>query len=85
MSARLTIAVGRTGMAFGPGGEADQPTTVPSSDPIAIVAAIAKAPQKVTRITGRSIGALPAHAPSAPRTARKTSDAAETVHGKESP
>jgi len=63
----------------------NQPTVVPSSDPIAIVAAIAIAPQKVTRTTARNIGALPARAPSAPRMARKTSDAAETVHGSVSP
>ena len=43
-----------------------QPATVPSSDPIAIVAAIAIAPQKVTRTTGRSIGALGARAGNAP-------------------
>src|SRR3546814_20084198 len=61
------------------------PTVVPSSDPIAIVAAIAIAPQKVTRTTGRSIGALPPHAPSAPRIARKTSDAAATVQGSDGP
>ena len=58
---------------------------VPSSEPMAIVAAIAIAPQKVTRTTGRSIGALPARAPSAPSNARKASDAAETVQGSDGP
>src|SRR3546814_12512583 len=51
----------------------------PNNDPIAIVAAIANAPQKLTRSTARAIGALPAQAPSAPSSARKTSEAADKI------
>ena len=43
------------------------------------VTAIASAPQTVTRAVARAIGAPPAFAPSAPSTARNTSEAPDTV------
>jgi len=46
---------------------------------------MATAPQNPTRRTARAIGAFPTHAPSAPRTARKISEAAETIHGSDGP
>src|SRR5690606_37200231 len=61
----------------------DQPA--PNSDPIAMVRAIAQAPQKVTRVTARRIGARPIRAPSAPSSAREASDAPDTVHGSDDP
>ena len=43
----------------------------PKIDPMAAVAAIAAAPQNVTRMTGRQIGAPPNIAPAAPSAASK--------------
>jgi len=54
-------------------------TTVPNRRPIQAVSAIASAPQNVTRVVARTISAPPACAPTAPRTARKQSDASETT------
>ena len=56
-----------------------QAIVVPNSDPIAAVAAIAIAPQKVTRKMALPIGAPPAFAPTAPRMARNKSAAIDTV------
>jgi hypothetical protein len=46
---------------------------------MAAVAAIAKAPQKVTRMVGLTIFAPPARAPIAPSPAKQTSEAPDTV------
>lgn len=54
-------------------------TTVPNSLPIPAVMANAKAPQNVTRTVARRTFAPPALAPTAPRSARNTRDAAETI------
>ena len=56
-----------------------QAIVVPNSDPIAAVAAIAIAPQKVTRKIALPIGAPPAFAPTPPRMARNKSAAIDTV------
>lgn len=52
--------------------------TVPNSAPTAAVAAMAKAPQKVTRTAPLRRLAPPTWAPTAPSAARKTSDAPDT-------
>jgi hypothetical protein len=49
-------------------------TLRPINAPIAAVAAIANAPQKVTRIVGMTIAAPPIRAPIAPRPARQSND-----------
>jgi hypothetical protein len=54
-------------------------TTVPNNFPIPEVSAIASAPQNVTRAVARTTFAPPALAPIAPRSARKCSDAADTI------
>jgi hypothetical protein len=55
------------------------PKLVPKREPINAVAAIATAPQNVTRKTAFAIGALPARAPTAPSIARKTKAAPEMI------
>ena len=52
---------------------------MPTRAPIPAVTAIARAPQKVTRIIGLKIAAPPVLAPSKPSKARNTSDPAETI------
>lgn len=54
-------------------------TTVPNNLPITAVVARASAPQNVTRIVACSMFAPPAFAPTAPKSARKPKDAAETT------
>lgn len=54
-------------------------TTVPNSLPMPAVSARANAPQNVTRMVARRMFAPPAFAPITPRTARKASDAPETI------
>lgn len=54
-------------------------TAFPTKLPIPAVTAMASTPQKVTRTVARTTGAPPALAPSAPSTARNTSEAADTV------
>jgi hypothetical protein len=54
-------------------------TALPTKLPMPAVTAMASAPQKVTRAVARTRGAPPAFAPSAPSTARNTSEAADTV------
>ena len=51
---------------------------VPNNAPIPAVIAIARAPQKVTRIVAASMFAPPVLAPTAPRNARNSKDAAAT-------
>lgn len=53
-------------------------TALPTKWPMPAVTAIAAAPQKATRAVARGMAAPPALAPSAPSTARKTSEAADT-------
>ena len=52
---------------------------LPISAPIPAVTAMASAPQKPTLSAGLTIGAPPAHAPSAPSRTRKTNAAAGTA------
>lgn len=53
-------------------------TALPTRWPMPAVTAIAAAPQKATRAVARGMAAPPALAPSAPSTARNTSEAADT-------
>lgn len=53
-------------------------TALPTRFPMPAVTAMAAAPQNATRAVARGMAAPPALAPSAPRTARKTNEAAET-------
>ena len=54
-------------------------TTVPNALPIAAVATMASAPQKVTRAVARKTFAPPALAPIAPSTPRNINEAADTI------
>jgi hypothetical protein len=62
-----------------PAGEACLQITVPRIAPIAAVAAIARAPQNVTRIVGLRTSAPPVRAPTMPSKARKASDPTDTT------
>src|SRR5215831_4759069 len=61
------------------GGALDYDTFVPNSAPTPAVAAIARAPQSVTRPAPTHGDAPPAPAASAPRPARQKSDTADTA------
>ncbi len=54
-------------------------TALPTRLPMPAVTAMARAPQKATRAVAFGTAAPPARAPRAPRTARKTSEAPDTV------
>ena len=55
-------------------------TALPTSEPIAAVAAIATAPQNTTRRVGFITPAPPARAPMAPRAASPNRQASDTIH-----
>ena len=79
MTSMLMPSLGRTEKAPEDVCASHYPTEVPSSAPTLIVMPRASAPQNVTRMAAIVMFAPPVYAASAPNSARKTSEVADTA------